>query len=131
MATRQNSLERVWFIVVVAWSILRVIFADVFFARYGINIWIFAGVEVVSTPVFAFATAEMVVALSQHHVRKSILWGFVTLTSFAAPDVYLLTTGKNLPWLAYLVVIGIMAIAGIMSFVKMRRKTRELEISLG
>ena len=131
MATRQNSLERVWFIVVVAWSILRVVFADVFFAKYGINIWIFAGVEVISSPIFAFATAKMVVALSKHHIRNSILWGFSTLTSFGAPDIYLLTTGKNLPWLAYLVVIGIMAIAGSMSFVKMRRKARELEISLG
>ena len=73
----------------------------------------------------------MVVALSKHHIRNSILWGFSTLTSFGAPDIYLLTTGKNLPWLAYLVVIGIMAIAGSMSFVKMRRKARELEISLG
>ena len=131
MATRQNSLERVWFIVVVAWSILRVIFADVFFAKYGINIWIFAGVEVVSSPIFAYATAKMVVALSQHHIRHSVLWGLATLTSFGAPDIYLLTTGKNLPWLAYLVVIGIMAIAGSMSFVKMRRKARELELTLG
>lgn len=127
---RQNSLERVWFIAVVAWSIIRIIFADVFFAKYGINIWIFAGVEFVSSPVFARSTAKMVIALTNHSLQDSFLWGVATLISFAAPDVYLLTTGKNLPWLAYLIVIGIMVIAGSISIVKMRTKARLLEAQL-
>ena len=126
MTSRQNSLERAWFIAVVAWSILRVVFADVFFAKYGINIWIFAGVEAVSAPLFAHSTAKMVITLSQHNIRQSIFWGVVTLITFAAPDIYLLTTGKNLPWLAYLIVVGIMVIAGTVSIIKMRRKTEEL-----
>ena len=126
MATRQNSLERIWFIAVVAWSILRVIFADVFFAKYGINIWIFAGVEVISSPIFAQSTSKMAISLSRHHLRNSLIWGILTLVSFAAPDVYLLTTGKHLPWLAYLVVIAIMVIAGTISMIKMRRKAEEL-----
>jgi hypothetical protein len=126
VATRQNSLERIWFIAVVAWSILRVIFADVFFAKYGINIWIFAGVEVISSPIFAQSTSKMAISLSRHHLRNSLIWGILTLVSFAAPDVYLLTTGKHLPWLAYLVVIAIMVIAGTISMIKMRRKAEEL-----
>ena len=126
MATRQNSLERAWFIAVVGWSIIRIFFADVFFAKYGINIWIFAGVEVISSPIFAQSTSKMAISLSRHHLRNSLIWGILTLVSFAAPDVYLLTTGKHLPWLAYLVVIGIMVIAGTISTIKMRRKAEEL-----
>jgi hypothetical protein len=130
VAWRQNSLERAWFIAVLAWSILRIVFADVFFAQYGVNIWIFAACEFVSSPIFARATAKMAVALSTHQIRNSMFWGVITLTSFAAPDVYLLSTGKNLPWMGYLVVIGIMMIAGSVSVVKMRRKARDLRISL-
>jgi hypothetical protein len=126
VAWRQNSLERAWFIAVLVWSILRIVFADVFFAQYGVNIWIFAACEFVSSPIFARATAKMVVALSTHQIRNSMFWGVITLTSFAAPDVYLLTTGKNLPWSAYFVVIGIMLIAGLISIVKMRGKTRAM-----
>ena len=129
VATRQNSLERAWFVAVVAWSIIRIIFADVFFAKYGINIWIFAGVEFVSSPVFARSTAKMVIALTNHSLQDSVVWGVATLVSFGAPDVYLLTTGKNLPWLAYLVVIGIMVIAGSISILKMRSKARVLRQS--
>ena len=73
----------------------------------------------------------MVLALSTHQILNSMFWGVITLSSFAAPDVYLLTAGKNLPWMAYLVVIGIMTIAGPISLIKMRTKTRELRISLG
>ena len=72
----------------------------------------------------------MVIALTNHSLQGSLLWGVATLTSFAAPDIYLLTTGKNLPWLAYLVVIGIMVIAGSISIYKMRGKTREMRQSI-
>jgi hypothetical protein len=129
VATRQNSLERAWFIAVLVWSLLRIVFADVFFAQYGVNIWIFAACEFVSSPIFAQATAKMVIALSTHQIRNSMFWGVITLTSFAAPDVYLLSAGKNLPWMGYLVVIGIMTVAGSMSLIKMRRKARDLRIS--
>ena len=129
MATRQNSLERAWFIAVLVWSLLRIVFADVFFAQYGVNIWIFAACEFVSSPIFAQATAKMVIALSTHQIRNSMFWGVITLTSFAAPDVYLLSAGKNLPWMGYLVVIGIMTVAGSMSLIKMRRKARDLRLS--
>lgn len=130
MTSRQISLERIWFIAVVIWTILRVIFADIFFAKYGVNIWIFAGIEAVSAPVFALASAKMVLTLSQHKIREFIFWGVVTLITFAAPDIYLLTTGKNLPWLAYLVVIGIMVIAGTFSIIEMRRKAEKLAQSV-
>jgi hypothetical protein len=131
VATRQNSLERAWFIAVLVWSILRIVFADVFFAQYGVNIWIFVAFEFVSSPIFARATAKMVLALSTHQILNSMFWGVITLSSFAAPDVYLLTTGKNLPWTAYLVVISVMMIGGAVSLIKMRLNARDLRLSHG
>lgn len=130
MTARQNSLERTWFTAVLVWGLFRIIFADVFFSQYGVNIWIFAAIELFSSPIFARATAKMVLALSTHQILNSMFWGVITLSSFATPDIYLLTAGKNLPWVAYLVVIGIMSIAGSMSLIKMRRKARDLRISL-
>ena len=73
----------------------------------------------------------MVIALTTHQILNSVFWGVITLSSFAAPDVYLLTTGKNLPWTAYLVVISVMMIGGAVSLIKMRTKTRELRLSQG
>jgi hypothetical protein len=130
VTTRQISLERAWFVAVVAWSIIRVIFADVFFAKYGINIWVFAAVEAFSAPLFARSTAKMAVSLSVHQLRNSFLWGSLTMISFAAPDIYLLTAGKHIPWLAYLVVIGIMVIAATISIIGITHKVEKLANSI-
>ena len=73
----------------------------------------------------------MVLALSTHQILNSMVWGVITLSSFAAPDVYLLTTGKNLPWTAYLVVISVMMIGGAVSLIKMRLNARDLRLSHG
>jgi hypothetical protein len=113
-----------------AWSIIRVIFADVFFAKYGINIWVFAAVEAFSAPLFAGSTAKMAVSLSVHQLRNSFLWGSLTMISFAAPDIYLLTAGKHIPWLAYLVVIGIMVIAATISIIGITHKVEKLANSI-
>jgi hypothetical protein len=130
VTTRQISLERAWFVAVVAWSIIRVIFADVFFAKYGINIWVFAAVEAFSAPLFARSTTKMAVSLSVHQLRNSFLWGSLTMISFAAPDIYLLTAGKHIPWLAYLVVIGIMVIAATISIIGITHKVEKLANSI-
>ena len=130
MTKKQISLERAWFVAVMAWSIIRVIFADVFFAKYGINIWVFAAVEAFSAPLFARSTAKMAISLSVHQLRDSFLWGTLTLMSFAAPDIYLLTAGKHIPWLAYLVVIAMMVIAATISIIGVTHKAEKLANSI-
>jgi hypothetical protein len=127
---RQISLERAWFGAVMVWSVVRIIFADVFFAKYGVNIWIFAAVEAFSAPLFARSTAKMAISLSVHQLRDSFLWGTLTLMSFAAPDIYLLTAGKHIPWLAYLVVIAMMVIAATISIIGVTHKAEKLANSI-
>jgi hypothetical protein len=112
------------------WSVVRIIFADVFFAKYGVNIWIFAAVEAFSAPLFARSTAKMAISLSVHQLRDSFLWGTLTLMSFAAPDIYLLTAGKHIPWLAYLVVIAMMVIAATISIIGVTHKAEKLANSI-
>ena len=130
MTKRQISLERAWFGAVMVWSVVRIIFADVFFAKYGVNIWIFAAVEAFSAPLFARSTAKMAISLSVHQLRDSFLWGTLTLMSFAAPDIYLLTAGKHIPWLAYLVVIAMMVIAATISIIGVTHKVEKLANSI-
>jgi hypothetical protein len=127
---RQISLERAWFGAVMVWSVVRIIFADVFFAKYGVNIWIFAAVEAFSAPLFARSTAKMAISLSVHQLRDSFLWGTLTLMSFAAPDIYLLTAGKHIPLLAYLVVIAMMVIAATISIIGVTHKAEKLANSI-
>ena len=110
---------------VLGWSGLRILFAETYMVKYGINIWIFVVVEVVSSPVLAVSSTRTVRGLVSHSLRASLGWGGVALVSYAAPDVYLLTAGRGVPWRLYGVIIGVMAVAGIVSAQRMRRSLRE------
>jgi len=64
----------------------------------------------------------MAVALKYHEIRQSVLWGGLTMVSFSAPDVYLLTAGRGLPWIAYGLVLLLMTVAGTASVIKLKQK---------
>jgi len=110
---------------VLGWSGLRILFAETYMVKYGINIWIFVAVEVVSSPVLALSSARTVRALVVHSLRMSVGWGTLALVSYAAPDVYLLTAGRGVPWRLYGLIIGVMGLAGLASVIRMRQTVRE------
>jgi len=51
------------------------------------------------------------------------------MVSFSAPDVYLLTAGRGLPWVAYGIVLLLMTVAGTASVIKLKQKV-SLQASL-
>ena len=115
-------VQKVWFGLIILWSFVRIATAELYFAKYGINIWIFAVIEIVSSPILARSSSRMAVALKYHEIRQSNLWGGLTMISFSAPDVYLLTAGRGLPWSAYGMVLLLMTVAGTTSVIKLRQK---------
>ena len=122
-------MQKVWFVLIIFWSLVRIATAELYFAKYGINIWIFAVIEIVSSPILARASSRMAVTLKYHEIRQSVLWGGLTMVSFSAPDVYLLTAGRGLPWIAYGVVLLLMTVAGTTSVIKLKQKV-SLQASL-
>lgn len=122
-------VQKVWFGFIILWSFVRIGTAELYFAKYGINIWTFALIEIVSSPILERALSRMAVALKYHEIRQSILWGGLTMVSFSAPDVYLLTAGRGLPWSAYSMVLLLMTVAGTASVIKVQQKV-SLQASL-
>ena len=115
-------VQKAWFGLIILWSFVRIATAELYFSKYGIDIWIFAVIEIVSSPILARASSRMAVALKYHEIRQSVLWGGLTMVSFSAPDVYLLTAGRGLPWMAYGLVLLLMTVAGTTSVIKLRQK---------
>ena len=122
-------VQKAWFGLIILWSFVRIATAELYFAKYGINIWTFAVIEIVSSPILARSSSRMAVALKYHEIRQSILWGGLTMVSFSAPDVYLLTAGRGLPWSAYGMVLLLMTVAGTASVIKLQQKV-SLQASL-
>jgi hypothetical protein len=69
-------------------------------------------VELGSALPYAIASARCLGALVDQRFRRASAWGALTVACFVAPDTYILTAGRALPWGTYVVVGSIALTAG-------------------
>jgi hypothetical protein len=90
--------------------------------NYGVDPVAFLIIYLASAPVFYFSIFRMVRALAKGLRNEITLWSMVFLAATAAPFLYVLLFGRNLPWWVY-VVIGLLIAQGVYSLV--RRLTKK------
>ena len=91
-------------------------------ANYGVDPVAFLVIYLVSVPFFYYSIFRMVRALARKLRRDVMIWSAVFLASTAAPFLYVLFFGRNLPWWVY-GVIGLLIGQGVYSLV--RRLTKK------
>jgi len=89
---------------------------------YGVDPVVFIVIYLVSVPFFYFSIFRMIRALARRRQQEIIVWSAVFLGSTAAPFIYVLFFGRNLPWWVY-VVIALLVGQGVFSLI--RRLTRK------
>ncbi len=90
--------------------------------NYGVDPVAFLVIYLVSAPFFYFSIFRMVRALAKGLRREIMVWSTVFLAATAAPFLYVLFFGRNLPWWVY-VVIALLIGQGVYSLV--RRLTKK------
>jgi len=90
--------------------------------NYGVDPVAFLVIYLVSAPFFYFSIFRMVRALAKGLRNEIMLWSMVFLAATAAPFLYVLLFGRNLPWWVY-VVIALLIGQGVFSLV--RRLTKK------
>lgn len=125
---RRKSLRNAWLGLVLAWSVVRIAGAGIILRPYHVHLWGFALIEIVTSPILAMASARLVYAFRDHQLSRAALAGAVSLVAFAAPDVYLLQSGRGLPWVAYAVVIALMMCGATASVIGLRRQLLEASV---
>jgi hypothetical protein len=85
--------------------------------NYGVDPVAFLVIYLVSVPFFYWSIFAMVRALARRQRNAIMLWSTVFLGSTAAPFLYVLFFGRNLPWWVY-VVIGLLIGQGVYSLVR-------------
>ena len=85
--------------------------------NYGVDPVAFLVIYLVSVPFFYWSIFAMVRALARRQSRAIMLWSTVFLGSTAAPFLYVLFFGRNLPWWVY-VVIALLIGQGVYSLVR-------------
>jgi hypothetical protein len=90
--------------------------------NYGVEPVAFLVIYLVSVPFFYYSIFRMVRALARKLHREVMIWSAVFLGSTAAPFLYVLFFGRNLPWWVY-GVIALLIGQGVYSLV--RRLTKK------
>jgi hypothetical protein len=89
---------------------------------YGVDPVVFLVIYLVTVPFFYYSIFRMVRALAVKRQQEILAWSMVFLGSTAAPFLYVLVFGRNLPWWVY-GVIAILLGQGVYSLI--RRLTRK------
>ncbi len=96
--------------------------------NYGVNPVVFIVIYLASAPFFYYSIFRMLRALARRQQQGIIAWSMVFLGSTAAPFIYVLVFGRNLPWWVY-VVIGVLIGQGVYSLIRRLRKKRPAQVS--
>jgi hypothetical protein len=89
--------------------------------NYKVDPVVFLVIYFASAPFFYYSIFRMVRALALRKQQGILLWSMVFLGSTAAPFLYVLFFGRNLPWWVF-VVIGLLIGQGVFSLIRRLRK---------
>ena len=97
---------------------------------YGVNPAVFLGIYLGCGPVFYYSLFRLVRSLARKSGREAGLWSAVFLAATAAPYLYVLVFGRNLPVWVY----GILALLigqGVWSLVRRLGRREKIRQSVG
>jgi hypothetical protein len=94
---RRKVLSRTWGTFVVAWSIIRTLIVWAALGDYGINPWMYLGIDLVSAFVDAVTTPRMVLAFIDDRFKVAAKWLLVSALAFVIPDLYIFLGTNTLP----------------------------------
>jgi fatty acid desaturase len=89
--------------------------------NYGVDPVVFLVIYLGTAPFFYYSIFRMVRALAKRLQGEVMLWSTIFLAATAAPFIYVLFFGRNLPWWVY-VVIALLLGQGVFSLVRKLRK---------
>jgi hypothetical protein len=125
---KRQLLSRLWAGAVIVWSVIRTLIVWAALGDYGLNPWVYLGIDLASAAVDAFTTPRMVLRFIDDHYKSAINWGLLSLVAFIVPDIYIFVGTRTLPKkvivVLVLVIVTMLAI-GVFSVVRKVRKGRE------
>jgi hypothetical protein len=89
--------------------------------NYGVDPVIFLVIYLAAGPVFYYSLFRTLQAITKKQGRELMLWSAIFLCASAAPFVYVLFFGHNIPWWVY-TIIGLLICQGGFSLTMKLRK---------
>jgi hypothetical protein len=127
--TQQMIFARLWVALVMLWAGLRILAVEIWLVDYGVSIWWFAVIEVLSSVLYGVSSARLVKELSARRRNNSAKWGTFTLVGYVLPDTYLLSVGRAMPLATYLVVVSLAVAFAVIALVRTRASVMKMTLS--
>jgi len=102
------------------WAGMRILAVEIWLVGYGINIWWFAVIEVLSSILYGLSSARLARALTIRHRKDAGKWGALTLIGYVMPDTYMLSVGRAMPIATYAIVISLAVFFAVIALVRTR-----------
>jgi hypothetical protein len=128
---RRKRVEHAWIVLGLVWALARVWVAKATVEQYGVNIFIFAVIELAVAWPHSLSTARIVANLVDRHPDAALRWAVVLAVTHIGPELYIALAGSHMPagiyWslLAIVLILGVVAGIGIYQKVRVGRAARE------
>ena len=119
---RRKRVEHLWVGITLAWGFGRVLVVWGTLGRYGVNPWVYAGIEIATSGPYGVATARVVTSLLDRNRQAAGRWAALGLAMFIAPDLYIVAAGRGMPAYVYVVVSVLVALLGTLALLGVRAK---------
>jgi hypothetical protein len=120
---RRKSL-RVWFALVLAWSLGRSFVVAKVFQKYGLNSRIYFAIDFLSSIPYAYASAQSLLTFMDKKRAQTLAWGLITIVTFYLPDIYILAVSKHVPPTTYVGCAVILAVLSALAYLQWKEKRR-------
>jgi hypothetical protein len=115
---------RIWFALVLAWSLGRSLVVAKVFNKYGLNSRTYFAIDFLSSIPYAYASAQSLLTFIDKKRVQSIAWGLVTIVTFYLPDIYIVAVSKQVPSSTYLGFGLILFALSVFAYVQWKEKRR-------
>ena len=126
-ATLRRYLTISWVLTIVLFTLVRLMVAKETLERYGLNIWAFGAIDLLTAVPYAIGVARVATSLVDRDTGAAGRWGITAAISFIAPYLYVAWAGKDaeFPVAVWWVLAVLMAGFGGNAVWSVRRRVRE------
>jgi small-conductance mechanosensitive channel len=129
LTKRQKFWERMWTGSIFIYTIVATIAVWKGLSKYGVNPWIFAVIDAITSYTYGITSARMVIELIAKNSKSARKWALGASISFIIPQAYILISAQHAPTEVYRIVIGVIAslfaFTLLSLFLDLKRKSRQ------
>ena len=115
---------RIWFSLVLAWSLGRSFVVAKVFQKYGLNSRIYFAIDLLSSIPYAYASAQSLLTYVDKKRVQTLAWGLLAIATFYLPDVYILTVSKHVPPTTYVGFAVLLLLLSAFAYSQWKEKRR-------